>query len=483
VRGFRWTDRRAAEALGLEGKGDAGGIAAPGEREYAEVSTDTRTLQPGALFVAVVGKRFDGHDFLDEAAARGARGAVVSRPPREKIEGLRLYRVDDTLVALGRLARYRRDRLEGPVVGITGSSGKTTTKELLRGALGHTYRVHATRGNRNNRVGVPLTILEAPGDAEVLVLELGTNEPGEIRTLTEIAAPGYGILTTVSETHLEKLGSLEGVVEEKLDLLRGLVEPRIGAVSDDPPFLAPLARELVDPLRVAGWSEEADADLRPSRPRTDRGGRFRFGWREEEVALRMPGRHAVVNALLALAAAEELGVPPRDAARGVGSVEPPALRGEVRRISDLVLLLDCYNANPQSVEAALDLLEQRPRRGGRVAVLGTMLELGDRSDVLHREVLADTLDRSLDLVVVIGAFADAARTLEARGGPLTSGPELRSAGSVEEAGELLADALGGGEVVLLKASRGVALEGALPRLEERFGRPTGTRAVRDEGEG
>ncbi|HSR42497.1 MAG TPA: UDP-N-acetylmuramoyl-tripeptide--D-alanyl-D-alanine ligase [Longimicrobiales bacterium] len=441
--------------------------------------TDSRSVEPGELFVALVGERFDGHDFVADPAAAGAAGAVVSRPPDE-IEGLRIYPVDDTLQALGRLARFRRRRLSARVVGITGSSGKTTTKDLVRGALEPAYRVHATRGNLNNRIGLPRTVLDAPDETQVLVLEMGTNEPGEIAILTSIAEPGYGVVTTVSETHLEKLESLEGVLAEKLDLLRGLGEPGVGVVSDEPPVLAEAARAASERVRVAGWSRAADPDLRPGSPEADDRGCFRFRWRDETVTLRIPGRHAVQNALLALAVADELEVDASAAARGLGTVEPPSMRGEIRRVGKLTLILDCYNANPQSVRAALEVLGAYPASGPRIAVLGTMLELGGERDRLHREVLSDALARPLDLIVATGAFAEAAR--EAAAGD-EGGPALVAADDPEEAYPLLRERLEGREVVLLKGSRGVALERLLPLLERDFGgndeRPA--RSVAGEG--
>ena len=458
---YAWTDRRVREALGLAVE------RADPELAYTDVSTDSRAVKEGDLFVALVGDRYDGHDFVADAAAGGAVGAVVSRPVAGA-ERLRIYPVDDTLVALGRLARHRRRALDAPVVGITGSSGKTTTKELVRGALEGSYRVHATERNLNNRIGVPLTLLAAPDDAEVVVVEMGTNEPGEIEALAGIAEPGYGVVTTVSQSHLEKLDTLEGVLDEKLDLLRGLREPAVAVVSDEPPLLVRAARELDVRLRVAGWSEEADEELRPSEPEADSRGCFHFRWRDLSVTLRIPGRHAVLDALLALTVAEELDADPEKAVRGVGGVEPLSMRGEIRSLGSLTLILDCYNANPESVRAALDVLATYPELGPRVAILGTMLELGARSAELHREVLADALSRPLDLVVAVGAFAEAARSREwdATG---EEGPRLLVVDEVEEVYPELLPELKGGEVVLLKASRAVELERLVPLLEWDFG--------------
>jgi UDP-N-acetylmuramoyl-tripeptide--D-alanyl-D-alanine ligase len=310
---------------------------------------------------------------------------------------------------------------------------------------------------------MPLTLLATPENAEVVVLEMGTNEPGEIAALAQVARPDIGVVVTVGEAHLEKLGSVEGVLDEKLDLLRNLAQGGRCVVGDEPGFLAEAARGICPGLRVAGWSERADEGLRPEGVEVDAWGMHRFRWQGHAVTLSVPGRHAVANAMLALAVSRLLGVAPGDAVRGLSGVEAGSMRGEIRRIGDLTVVVDCYNANPPSVRAALDLLAGHAA-SRRVAVLGTMLELGEAAADLHRQVLRDALSRDLDLVVATGAFADAAakepgdaRVLAAREWKAAY-PELRPR-------------LEGDEVVLLKASRGVALEGILPLLEADFGAP------------
>ena len=455
---FGWTDAGVREALGLRLD------LAQEDVTYTGVSTDSRQIEDGQLYVALVGERFDGHDFVTDAVARGALGVVVSRPPTSGSgPSARIYPVDDTLVALGALAAHRRRRLRAPVVAITGSSGKTSTKDLTAAALGAARQVHATRGNLNNRIGMPLTLLSAPEEAEVVVLEMGSNEPGEIRILAQIARPDVGVVTTVGEAHLEKLGTLEGVLDEKLDLLRNLAENGRCLVGDEPPVLPERAREICSSVRVAGWSERADEDLRPREADVDVFGRYEVSWRGERVAVPMLGRHAVANAMLALGVADLLGVAPADAARGVAAAESNPLRGEVRRIGGLTVLVDCYNANPQSVRAALELLEGQGAAARRVAVLGTMLELGAGSERLHRDVLAGALERDIDLVVATGGFADAAGALATgHGDRLVTAPDWK------EAYPRLRERLAGDEIVLLKASRGVKLEGMLPLLEADF---------------
>ena len=462
---FVWTDLAVRQALGLRVELAEEGVAFEG------VSTDSRTVREGDLYVAIVGERFDGHDFVADALSRGALGAVVSRPAAGD-ESARLYPVDDTLVALGRLAAWRRGRFAGKVVGITGSSGKTSTKEMTAAALGVGRRVHATRGNLNNRIGMPLTLLDTPDDADVVVLEMGTNEPGEIATLAAIARPDLGVITTVGESHLEKLGSLAGVMDEKLDILRHLAEGGCCVVGDDPAVLAERARALCPRVRVVGWSERAEEADRPEHAEVDVFGRYTFEWKGLRVDTPMIGKHAVSNALIALTVAELLGVSARDAVRGLSEAEAGSMRGEFRRVGDLTLIVDCYNANPQSVRAALDVLADQGVAARKVAVLGSMLELGAHADELHDRVLADALAEDLDVVVATGDFADAAtRTGLATGA--TVGPAERTqvvvAVSWEEAYPRLAAGLHGDEVVLLKASRGIALEGMIPLLESDFG--------------
>ncbi len=453
-----WTDLEVRTALGMNRDRAKEGLTFEG------ISTDSRTVEPGQLFLALSGESFDGHDFVSDALARGATGVVASREIHTE-ESTVIYPVDDTLLALGRLARHRCRALKARLVGVTGSSGKTTTKNLLETILRGSFRVHATPRNLNNRIGLPLTILEAPADTQLLVLEMGTNEPGEIRALTEVAEPQVGVITTVSETHLEKLGSLEGVLEEKLDLFRGLEAGGVGVVGDEPEGLARAARSMVQKLRVAGWSGRADPDLQPQGAEITEKGCFRFRWMGETVRLGIPGRHSVQNALLALAVAETLGVSARDAARRMGRARPGGMRSEIRELGSLTLLLDCYNANPQSVRAALDLLETIQVLGPRVAVLGSMLELGEETRLLHRRALEEALERPLDLILATGLFAEAARWVRRAKG----GAELVAAPDLDGAREVLERRLGGTEVVLLKASRGVAMERLVPVLEERFG--------------
>jgi UDP-N-acetylmuramoyl-tripeptide--D-alanyl-D-alanine ligase len=347
-----------------------------------------------------------------------------------------------------------------------GSNGKTTTKELARAALAAHYRVHATTGNLNNLVGVPLTLLAAPADAEALVVEVGTNAPGEVARLAAIVEPDAVIVTSIGEEHLEGLGDLEGVLAEETAILPALPPEGVALVADEPAILVERARELAPRVRVAGWGELAEDALRPDRVELDDEGRVVLGWRGGEVTLPLRGRVNARNALLALGLAEAWGIRPADALAALGAARAPAMRSEVHRYGELLVIADCYNANPASVEAAVELLCSMPRRAGRVAVLGTMRELGPASESLHRRLADAVATAGLDLVVATGEFAAA---FEPHAAAL--GSRLIQAEDPIAAYAPLAERLGGGEVILLKGSRGVALERLLPHFEKDFSDP------------
>ena len=465
--GFRWTGDEVERALET---GPGGG----GTVEFTGVSTDTRKIEPGSLFVALKGESFDAHDFLAGAFDAGAAAAVVSRIPPDAPADRRYYVVGDTLHALGRLGRHRRRALAAKVVAVAGSNGKTTTKDLLRAALSPRYRVHATTGNLNNQVGVPLTLLAAPEDAEVLVVETGTNEPGEITLLGAIVEPDAAVITSIGEEHLEGLGSVEGVLEEELAILRHLRPGGVAVVAEEPSELPEGAAAIVGGmrLRVAGLDEAAE--LRPDGGQAGievlPGGATRWSFRGVRIDLPLPGMHNVRNALVALGVSTELGVPVEESAKAIAAMAAPKMRSEWLRVGTLDVLADCYNANPPSTRAALELLASLPSTGRKVAVIGTMRELGGHAEGLHRSVgalAAEKLGNGIDLLVATGDFVPALAEYEDDARVITSEDPL-------EAYESLRPRLTGDETVLLKGSRGVALERLLPLLERDFaGAPDG----------
>jgi len=442
-----WDSARVASALGVPG---------PRGLRFTGVSTDTRHLTPGALFVALTGDRFDAHAFLGEARAQGAAAAVVRQgtPP---VDGLPLFEVADTLVALGLLARARRRLFPpgSPVVGVTGSSGKTSTKEMIRAVLATKYRVHATGGNLNNLVGVPLTILAAPADAEALVIEAGASVPGEIPRLRSVIEPTIAVISNVGYAHVAGFGSLAGVMQEKLALVDGAP---VAVVGTDPPELAVEARRRARTV-VAGTGR--DADVRPDAAELDDGGHPRLTWRRHTVTLPVVGFHQIENAMLALAVGREVGADPARAIAALAGVRLPGGRGAMLELGDLTVIDDTYNANPTSLRWALKLaqwLAERRRRPLAV-VVGSMLELGPESARLHALAAAEIAALDPALVVAVGEFVPAFEPYRtALGRRLLMAPD---AGAL---GPRLKAALTGNEIVLLKASRGVALERVLPHL-------------------
>jgi UDP-N-acetylmuramoyl-tripeptide--D-alanyl-D-alanine ligase len=417
------------------------------------VSTDTRTIRPGDLFVALAGERYDGHAFLGAARAAGADGAVV-REGTPPAAGLVLFPVADTLRALGRLAHARRLEVTGAVVAVTGTNGKTSTKELLARALGTRWRVHATRGNLNNEVGVPLTILDAPDETDALVVEAGASVPGEIGRLRDVISPTVGVVTNVSAGHLQGFGGLEGVLSEKLALLAGLP---LAVVGTEPPGLVRQARGTAGRALSAGLSDAAD--VRPDRWRLDGAGRAELVFRGRTVRLPLAGRHQAENCVLALAVAEALGLDLEAVADALGRVSLPAGRWEVHATPRGTVIHDAYNANPASMLAALETVEAIRDARPLVLAVGTMLELGDATAAEHARV-ADAMVR-LDpaLIGAVGEFGPALERHRAR-----LGQRLVLAPDSEALGRALGPRIPDRAVVLLKGSRGMRLERALPFL-------------------
>lgn len=430
-------------------------------RQYESVSSDTRTLTRGSLFVALRGERFDGADFLHDAARKGARGAVVAAGSRLPEVDLEWFPVSDTTEALGTLAGYYRGRCGARVIGITGSSGKTTVKEMLTRALSVEIETHATPGNLNNQIGLPLSVLSAPSDAEVWVLELGSSAPGEIARLTAIAAPDDAVITTVGPAHLEGFHDEEGVLNEKLDLVRGAGDGLV-VVGERPERLPGSTRRLRPDVIVAGLDDGA----------TYKPDRFEIGGEHVEfvrggTTYRVPvgGEHHLRDALIAAATAEGVGVSSEAVARGLRTFRPLGMRGALRQVGALTVVADCYNANPESFEAAIRYcIHSFPGRR-LAAVVGSMLELGATSQLAHEQIARRLLEAGFQLIVAIGHFGPAFQAVAAARNGLT----VRYPESDEEVWEALNAQLEGNEVVLVKASRGVRLERVVDRIAVEYG--------------
>lgn len=428
-----------------------------GSNEFVGVSMDSRTLRPGELFVAILGRRFDGHAFVAQALAQGAAGVVVERWPLPGIGGETtgaVWKVDDTWAAWGALARFHRERFRIDLAAITGSNGKSTVKTMLAHLLSGSREVLSTPGTQNNRIGVPLTLLRLEEKHRAAVLELGTNRWGEIQTLTEICRPTVGVVTHIGPAHLETFGDLQGVLREKGGLWEAMDSGSPLVLNADDALLSRAGRLLPHPIVWYGTGSGAQV----------RGSDFSCGEQENRCRvngrwdLRIPlaGRHNLMNALAALACARVLGLDLGQAAQRLSNV--PALPGRltVTERDGFWMIDDTYNANPASLQAALQVLREAGCFGRRIAVLGDMLELGPRAEELHAEAGRQAVQAGVNLVVTVGPMARGlleaawAAGLERSGGRAFSSPE--------EAGEFLSEEVRPGDVVLVKGSRGMRME-------------------------
>jgi UDP-N-acetylmuramoyl-tripeptide--D-alanyl-D-alanine ligase len=448
-----------------------GGRLVSGDRHavVAGASTDSRTVRPGQLWVAIAAAR-DGHDFAQDAAAAGAGALLVADTALERAAVaavvaagvVPVVAVGDPGAALTAVARTGRGLLgDRPVVGITGSTGKTSTKDLLVGAL-RTRRVAAAEASFNNEIGVPLTILGAADDAEVLVLELGMRGFGQIAALAEVARPTVGVVTNVGLAHAEILGGVDGVARAKGELLEALPPRGTAVVPADDAHLATLIARTHAP--TVSFGEAPDADVRVEHLRLD--GRlvpsFDLATPAGRVHVRLAvhGRHQARNAAAAAAAALAVGCPLDDVAAGLEAARVSRWRSELRETPDgVVVLHDAYNANPDSVAAALQSLGALDVRGRRIAVLGRMAELGAHSAAEHRRM--GELAAALGVDLVVGVGPDVGELLDAA---RRGGIETRTTGTPAEAAAVLVGLLRSGDAVLVKASRVVGLEAVVDAL-------------------
>ncbi|KIH77945.1 UDP-N-acetylmuramoyl-tripeptide--D-alanyl-D-alanine ligase [Geoalkalibacter ferrihydriticus] len=443
-----------------------GGTLSPaGARGEAEgVSTDSRSIDPGTLFVPLRGDRFDGHDFLVQAARRGAAACLSE----EIVAGfpIPVVHVGDTLRALGDLAAAWRQGFEGPLVAVTGSSGKTTTKEMLACILEQTGVGLKTEGNFNNLIGVPLTLFKLEPQHRWAVIEMGMSARGEIARLSEIARPRIGVITNIGPAHLETLQGVEGVARAKGELFASLPAGGTAIVNADDPRTRELPVANGVKRLLFGECERAQVRARDIRIHGHEAVfKLCLGEQEILVRLRVPGRHNVHNALAAAAAASSLGVDPATIARGLGRYRPIAGRLNLANLPGGALLIDdSYNANPLSVKAALATLDEMPGGGRRIAVLGDMLELGQEAARLHREIGAEAA-RRCDLLIALGRMAQEIAE-GARAAGMAEG-RVWVARDHQEIATRLRNVLTRGDRLLVKGSRGMKMEKICTLLQER----------------
>lgn len=436
----------AAQALDARQWGD--------DVTFHGISTDTRTLAEGNLFVALHGPNFDGHDYLEEARRRGAAAAAVSQVATDRMP---LLEVSDTRIALGKLAAYWRSKFSLPLIAVTGSNGKTSVKEMLAAIMGRCGETLVTQGNLNNDIGVPLTLQRLSPEHDYAVLELGANHPGEIAYLTDLARPDVALITNAGPAHLEGFGDLAGVARAKGELFEKLGPDAVCIINADDAF-AGLWRTLAEPCRTLSFGLQASADVHADWRGDISGSDIELITPAGNAALRLalPGRHNVMNALAASAAALALDVPLEKIVLGLESVEPVGGRWQSKAgIGGSRVIDDTYNANPASLHAALDLLSATEAETW--LVLGDMGELGDEGRQLHRAVGEEARQAGVRRVFTLGPLAQQAAEAFGSGAETFSDPDELIARLRQQVRE--------GVIILVKGSRAMRMERVVVALQ------------------
>ena len=434
-----------------------------GEVSVERMSTDSRTIKKGELFVALRGENFDGHKFIEDVAKSGAAGAIVDLKWKGNVPArFAIIRAEDTLLAYQTLAANYRRSLAIKVLAITGSNGKTSTKDFSASVLGRKFRVTKTQGNFNNHVGLPRTILEATSQDEVGVWEIGMNHPGEVAPLAKIAAPDAAIITNVGVAHIEFMGTREAIAQEKGALAEAVNANGTVILNADDPFSKGIAARTSAHMIFAGTKEGTirAIDIQQSAD----GSEFTIieGAHRCRAQLPVPGIHMVQNALLAVAAGRAFGLSLEEAAAGLASAPLTKARLQIKEINGVQFLDDSYNANPDSMKAALQTLVELDADGERIAVLGEMRELGKETERGHQEVGEAAASFEIDHLIGIGEMGGViARAAQRAGLAKTS-----TVGSTSEAAELLSDITEPGDLVLIKGSRLARTEEVIEKFAE-----------------
>jgi UDP-N-acetylmuramoyl-tripeptide--D-alanyl-D-alanine ligase len=468
---------------------------------FSGVSTDSRNIKEGEIFIALKGPRFDGHDFLNDAISKGARGIIIEesrvqspefgvliRDSRLQIPDSRfsMIVVQDTLRALQDIAHYLRLRYDIPVIGVTGSNGKSTTKEIIASILSRRWKVLKSEGNINNHIGVPLTLLKLKPEHQAIVLEMAMRAQGEIKRLSEIARPTIGVITNIGPAHLETLGSLDRVAKAKAEMFETLDEEGTAILNNDDQYL-----KKIDLSNFKGWvvsyGFSEDADLRAAKikhegisstfsivvktnivdyllpsvmlPSTAPVLGKKKEIKIEGIHLPLPGRHNIYNALAAASVAITLGFDPSTIKEGLEGFRPLPMRSEVIEIKGRKVINDTYNSNPDSMEAALQTLKHLSNRGRSIAVLGDMLELGDWKEKAHRELGSKIAKMGIGEFIAVGDLMRyAASTAQSEG--MEKG-NIHICSSPEEANKILKEISREGDTILIKGSRAIGMERTL----------------------
>jgi UDP-N-acetylmuramoyl-tripeptide--D-alanyl-D-alanine ligase len=446
---------RIAEFVGSKGECDQEAVA-------MGYSIDSRTLNPGDLFIAISGEHFDGHDYVQAALDKGAVGAIVEAGKQVGGDPLRLLKVENTLKALQLLGAAARRLWGKSLLAVTGSAGKTTTKEILAHILATRFRVMKSSGNLNNHIGLPLQLLKLEAEHDLGVVEMGMNHAGEIRALGELAHHDLAVVTTVAPVHLEFFGSLAEIARAKYEIIETLPSGGVAVLNADDEYVSQFGRDFKGKVVTFGIKRTADVTAQKIKLNGAEGSTFELVVDSvgEPVTFPLVGEHNIYNALAAAAAAMDRGISPSQAAAALSSIAPPDKRGQVLHLHGATIINDCYNSNPRALEAMIDTLASM-KAERRILVVGEMLELGPTAEALHRECGTHAAEKKIDIVIGVRGMARA--VAEAACG---SGTQAQFVETPEQAGEWLARNLRPGDAVLLKASRGVKLERALDMLQE-----------------
>ena len=440
------------------------GVGTDETQTITDVEIDSRAVQDGALFVALRGERTDGHYYIPSALNQGAAGCLTEEAPEDPIPGKFYIQVPGTMRAIGQVAKAYRDRFDIPVIGVTGSVGKTTTKDMIASVLGERFQVLKTDGNFNNELGLPLTLFRLSSKDEVCVLEMGMNHFGEIDYLTQIVCPDVAVITNIGDAHIENLGSRENILKAKEEIFTRMSDDGLAVLNGDDPLLRTVEGTIAPHVVYCGSEEELDYRADHLHQLGAEGMECVLHTPQAEAEVKIPalGRHMIYPVLTACAIGEHFGLTKEEIAKGIADFVPTEMRMNVHQQGGVTILDDVYNANPQSMYAALDVLAHS---GGdsRVAVLGDMYELGSRSAEMHRNVGKYAANvGGIDVVVAVGEFSQhMAAAAHAAGGP-----RVCYAKNKEEAKTELASLVKPGTVLLVKASRGMEFEDLVEEIEK-----------------
>ena len=444
---------------------------------FAGISIDSRTIRQGDCFFAIKGENFDGHDYIEDVFAKGAVCAVVSRASCLRIEGetpstrratrheRHILRVDDTIKALGILAKEYRKKAGYKVVAITGSVGKTTTRQITHHVLSKHFKVHQSPKSFNNNIGLPLTLLNAPKETEIVIAELGTNNPGEISYLTQIACPDIAIVINVHPAHLEGFGELQAIVKEKVSIYEGLSKNGIFIINSDFQQIVNYCKQKEIDFISFGKSESSDNHIKNIHLE---GSRSKFEIENTEIELPLPGAGNVENALASWVICKQFGISIADFNMAIKDIIGTSMRAEVLQIGTLTVLNDCYNANPASMKNALEILtkidETKKRR--LVFICGDMAELGTQSENLHIELGNTIAQAGIDLVIAVGKFAKIAAQVAMKNTKKEF--QIKCFNDTLSACNKLHEFIKDYDIILVKGSRTAKLEAALEKLKGNF---------------